>query len=421
MKDNWKDIQNKIRESEEPLKAESWNTLDSLLTKKRKRWTRGLLFILLFASFSAWLLWTASSNFTNKEEAENLTDNQKVETEKLPAEKPITPTANLEEQNTASNNLPDTYSNKKTKIEARTVQNDGSSKRNINRNEGIKEIEPAEINSPLSLASKSFEFDVDFNIPNLRSTQESTSPKNPKEKKSNSISRGFELRISAGSNYTPANNPQESESQKVHKDFAKASANSLLPEAGFQAGIELRYTLFPGFKIGSGLGYQRINIQKQYDYTITDIPVIDGASGNIIAYIPAQQNKTILQSGSNSYQYLSIPITLYKEYKLSEKLTLTGELIHHLNFLINQSSTNIDVTTLEVQDVETDSFSKSLIGYQLRLGLQYHLNTRMSLAFEPSYRSFYSNIYAQDNLSWQPKSFSLNLSAIIKLPNPKLP
>lgn len=148
---------------------------------------------------------------------------------------------------------------------------------------------------------------------------------------------------------------------------------------------------------------------------MNDIPVIDSASGDILAYIDRDSPLQVSDYSKNSYTYFNLPLSMRFDLPLSYRWTITGEAIHNFSFLMKASEHVVSTSDLQIEEGSTQNFSKTVNSYQFRLGLRYTLNSNFDLALEPSYRSYYQNFYTQGPVSWKPRDLSISLSAIIKL------
>jgi len=225
---------------------------------------------------------------------------------------------------------------------------------------------------------------------------------------------GFELRFYMAPTYNMPSFTYNVNEEKKHKDFAKATQNAMKPGWGIDAGFEMRYRLSRNLLISSGFSYREIITQNNYDFEVNEIPVIDSATGNILAYLPISQSEHRVEQSNNMFGFFNIPVSLYFEKPLASGWTVTGEAIHHTSILLNQSSYKLNPTTLEIQPERNKGLNKVINGYQLRVGLRYKVQDNFYLALEPSYRAYYQDFITDPNVSWKPRDFSVSLSAIVK-------
>ncbi len=225
----------------------------------------------------------------------------------------------------------------------------------------------------------------------------------------------LELRFFMAPTYNMPSLEYHNTKAQTHKEFAQAIDNAVKPGWGLDAGFELRYRIYKNLRISTGFTYREIVTQNNYNFEVNEIPVIDSASGNILAYISTSQPDQRTESSSNMYTFLNIPLSLYYEKPIGRKWTLTGEVINNISFLLNQSGYGINPTTLELDKSEENFFNKTTNSYQLRLGLRYKLTENFYLALEPAYRKSYQDFISDESVSWKPQDFSLSLTGIVIL------
>lgn len=426
--DDWKDIQQRIIEAEESLGNDSWTKMRAKLKADRRKrlWIFILSFILII---SAGLLWWPLPTMRGN-------TNGSIDTKELPVaqgeQKEMSELGGTEQtmvempgtaQKLASEELNDVPTIETASINnvEPMISNTEESRINIPEIPDSREAEQGlYLNSlaledllPISNHYWSLEPNLDdvespIELPNL--------PDNPRFELP--LSR-FELRLFAGTTYNIPNFQYHADPLKTHKEFNDAVSDGTSPGIGFDVGAELRFRLLKNLKIGGGIGYRDIVVENQYEYEINEVPVINVPTGEIVGYLTLPESEKVSIKSSSSYQYLNIPISFYYEKPLAPRWMLTGEMIHYLGILVNNSSTGIDPQRLQPSEQSEDSFNKTIASYQLRLGLQYHINPNLSIALEPSYRSYYRDVFNRDEVSWKPRDISLNLSAIIRLNNIK--
>lgn len=239
----------------------------------------------------------------------------------------------------------------------------------------------------------------------------------PAEKllKNNGNKGVWELKVFAGPNYNAPNITYNSVENYSHRDYENATINSVKAGWGFDAGLEISYFLSPHFKLSTGIAYRTIVTNNSMNYAVDDIPVIDSASGKILGYITLPEATTYTNTSQNSFVYIGVPVSLFKEIPLRGRFSLTAEFVNTFNFLLNQNSETINATSLQIESANNDVFNPLLVNYQLRVGLRYQPNKNFVFALEPAYRGTYNNMYNSDYISWKPSDFSLNAAIIIQL------
>ncbi len=425
MTPNWEHIKQEIAQHEEPLSTGAWSDMDNLLDAqpKRKMWVWYVIVPLLlggaiftFISLNADGNLDVDQNNIPENTLENNVANQdnsskenlQITVEPL-VEEIIVPPAETENENpktdkTITEVAPIIAGGTSTSGESQKVE-----KTSGNQNENAE--------SHVELPNKTAEFEVAvLENSNLIFVESSNDALPEATLAISQSSPKWEMKLFTGATYNMANIKYNDAEDYTHKNLQNSITEGLQPGWGFDAGVELSYYVTPNFKIGSGFGYRKIVTQNSLDYSISQIPVIDSASGKILGYITLPGSPILMQNTSqNQYTYVSIPLSLFQEIPLKGKWSLTGEFINTVSFLVGQKSVAVNTATLEIADANKNDFNQVLFAYQLKLGLRYNLNQSISLAFEPAYRGQYNNIFNSEYVSWKPNDISLNFALIFKL------
>jgi len=424
---DWEHIKQEIAQHQEPLSTGAWSDMDGLLNAqpKRKVWAWFVVVPLLlgvaiftFISLNADRKLEVEQNKTQENAIENNVANENNLSEETPrntivpvVEEAVIPPAQTGNE---SKKTDKPIADATPVIPAKTTESGASQ-----RAEKTTRLEKLSSEEIIVLQTKSAEFEIADTENTSLILVENEGDSLPKVASSPSpLKSKWEMKLFAGATYNMANIKYSDAEDYTHKDLQNSISEGLQPGWGFDAGAELSYFVTPHFKISSGVGIRKIVTQNSLDYSISQIPVIDSASGKILGYITLPGSPVLMQNTSqNQYTYLSIPLSLFHEIKLGGKWSLTGEFINTASFLINQKSVAVNTATLEIQDANKDEFNKVLFAYQLKLGLRYNLNKNISLAFEPAYRGQYNNLFNSEYVSWKPKDISLNLALIYKFKN----
>lgn len=433
MSNNWKDIKDQIISAEELLQKGSWKAMEKKLDHNSSNRIYGFLAVLLlFEVLTSWSIQPSIQEtkvLSTSKSAEKLLIN---ETQNITNYNKENSSADYKESLAKQHNKHDgnELSISKNSAASQVFLREGEITSNqvfTKQPEGDDYATDSEISkeSSLNIAAKSLsklKIDTENLIAFLnRERTDYILPNSPIEKKREAYSPGFELNPYIGFTYNIPNYNYQNEELKTNRRYNEVTSSSIESSTGFDAGIEVNYILSKYIKVGVGIGYRKLITQNQYDYEINEIPVIDSESGNILAYIPLPNGneREIKNSSFNSYEYFNLPLSLYYGLPLRGNWSLTSELTHQFSFLVNQNSAQIDSKTLEVKNAGNDVFNKFLISAQLKLGVQYKINSSLSLALEPSFRTYYTDVYKDSNVSWKPQDIALNLSAVIQFNNIK--
>jgi cytoskeletal protein RodZ len=230
----------------------------------------------------------------------------------------------------------------------------------------------------------------------------------------NSYKYRWELRAFAMTTYNLAPGSYDTQTPTTHVDYAKATNNAVTPGFGFDAGLEVKYRVFKHFKIGGGIEYRRLTNTVNFDYESNKIPLIDSASGHIIDYFESPNTRQYSYSGTNSYTFVSIPISLYYETPLRGKWSLGFEGIYNHSFLVKQSSIGVNPTQLDLEQQGDGAYQSALSAAQFRVSLMYQLNDHLYLAAEPAYRQYLGSFTKGSNVNWTPRDLSLSISMLYR-------
>lgn len=434
---SWKDIQDEIRRAEEPLSPQAWNQMEAKLKGGRRAgflWFIGLFLVgIVISGALFFIFWETEKNYyqpridsgevlifssdqLGSSSLENRGKTESSETKKQDGNYSSTATT-IAEGN-------EQVRTKKDKDQVSPAVNDRTNPESTNpRGSLSKYFSTQKIEAEL-VEQREPEALLIFNRPVLpmvqRGPQLNQLPVHlnaPTNELTTPMTKAFrlELRFFMAPTYNLPSLKYQTKASQTHKEFQKAIDNAVKPGWGLDAGFELRYRLFRNFRISTGFTYREIVTQNNYDFEVNEIPVIDSASGVILAYIPTNQPQQRQESSSNMYTFLNVPLSLYYEKPLSSQWTLTGEVINNISFLVNQSGYGINPTTLELEKSEESFFNKTTSSYQFRLGVRYKLTDNIYLALEPSYRKSYQDFIRDESVSWKPEDFSLSLTGIVIL------
>ncbi|HAD98605.1 MAG TPA: hypothetical protein DCG19_14435 [Cryomorphaceae bacterium] len=418
---NWKDIQEEIRTSREPLKEGSWDEMSSMLRGNTlgRKWLWGLLLIPLFLGLGTW-------GYLNRKPSVTEPQIEKTSPVKAGAtenrELPATQTGVKRPKNVV---------NEDTEMIARTGGTDHQSPDaslpgpGNTKQENIKERDFSESTGHFQgegnlqwtakgIATLNLPENPQLSLKDLSGSGE-TNPDSIFHRTNTAKPGRWEIRVFVGPTISLNTRKYDPEEGKTHKQFDQANDNAVIPGLGWDAGAELRYRVWKSFRLSSGLGINKVVTRNQYDYTVNEIPVIDSATGNILAYIPVNSAQRVTQGSNNIYNFINIPVSLYYEKPLMGRWTFTAEAIHHTSILLSQSSYKLNSTTLEVNREEREELNNMINAFQLRLGLRYRVGSNFYLAVEPSYRAYYQDVFKDSHVSWKPRDFSISLSGIVKL------
>lgn len=435
MDKGWKDIQAQINKKEEPLSDTAWSNLEQKLNREN----RGKALWLLLLLFLVPLFFIEFDGEQNKQRPLNITQQSETSLGETKADEKLqqnAPNQKTSEMQTKTEEVDANKSDllKRVAIQSPPTQNNAAiHTKNIKTN--TQEADLAIDNQTKSSAQDVLEAatnladntvkqelqdaEVGEHREYLETESEGSSDDNqPSKTRSEKLVRNeynWEIKVFGALTVNSANMSYQSEPGFTHKELAVVSENSAEPGLGFDAGVEVSYFVTPHFKVSSGIGIRRFTTQNTFNYEVSEIPVMDSATGQILGYLPAGQPATYQDKSVNSYTYFSIPVSLFYEQQLTSRWSVTGEFVNTAQLFIQQNSTSINPQSLEVRTTQDNTFNKAVFSYQLKVGLRYYFNDKTAVSLEPAYRGHYSNIYNSTILQWRPTDWSVNLAIIYRL------
>ncbi len=203
---------------------------------------------------------------------------------------------------------------------------------------------------------------------------------------------------------------------KVHKDYMETINSSEKGGMAFNVGAEIKYKIGKELFLGSGLYYTQTKITGAYDFEITEDPIIDPNTQEIIGYKPAPEGTYVNTGIVNSYSYLQIPLVISYQPWVTKKLRMVVEGgTSYLRF-IKAEGTTLDYQNLRAIDLSYLDYNKNLFSINFKIGLNYYLNPQIALGLEPTFMYFSRGIYANDYPIYMvPWSIGVNFNMKIRL------
>lgn len=274
-------------------------------------------------------------------------------------------------------------------------------------------------NNFLELIPKGFDIDSPL-FPGLDSTSYSISPQpiaNPSSEFQFARISKFQLKVFGGPTFPLNDYTRQPSLTNTNRNYENAINEAVKPSLGYEFGLEFYYRFYGNLRMGSGVLLQEINTFSSFDYEITEIPVIEGSSGDILAYIPLPESRKVKHEGTNNFQYVTIPISLYMENRIHKKWLLSTEFIHYFGFLNSHLSTQVNTTTLELKETKLSELNSFVNSSAIKLGIQYQLSPTLLFGLEPTVSYSYQNLFNQEVNSWKPLQLGIQLSTTINLTN----
>lgn len=441
MKDMWEDIKNDLLKTEESLSDDAWSKMASELdrAKPKKRFP----FLRFFSILGLLLMgfgigvFINPENFLNpkiqsppsfkiqdditldKSALDSVNEYNKIFLEELIDPVIMGQTLLEKEKNISSSastkieeNKEDKNTHKKRVRPFSTVENPStiSNEKNFVNNKPLR----------LILMSKPIIFSADTFAPLELLSFPSLNPSPRKSKSDFGFSKipKFQLKMFGGPSYSLNGYKHIPDQLKTNRNYLGAVKDEGKSSLGFEYGMEFYYRFYKNIRIGSGFAFQKISTYSSFDYEIFEIPVIEGSSGEILAYITLPESRKVDYQGTNSFQFLSIPLSFYHERRIHKKWLWSAEFTQHFGFLNQHSSTQVNQQTLELKQTQSSELNTFISSSSLNCGFHYQLSPMLLIGIEPRISYAYQNIFNQEINSWKPLQMGLNLSTTINFTNP---
>lgn len=424
MNNSWEHIKDDLRNHEVPLSDRAWDNMAGLMgpEKKRRPWFSYFAVLLLFLVSGVGLYLFLSSDSRRLENApetriskqgpsEGQRKNEGGVSKAVLLDKNDKRTSEVSEEEEVLEETVSVVSKPKADVIAGPLPMTLGFL-DSQKNDSKSQVDSEGFNNSLRLKLKELRFKSDNEDGQLTLTKEIV---NNQKTRRRPLFKDAELKLFVSSTYNMPNMTYESTGSTVNKGYSSSVKDGVKAGLGYDAGVEFSVAILGHLRLNVGVGIREIVTRNNYSYEVNDIPVIDSASGDILAYIDRDSPLLVSDQSKNTYTYFNLPLSMRYDFPLNYRWTITGEAIHNFSFLMKASEHVVSKSDLKIEEGSTQNFSKTVNSYQFRLGLRYALNSNLDLALEPSYRSYYQDFYTQGPVSWKPRDFSISLSAIIKL------
>ena len=173
-----------------------------------------------------------------------------------------------------------------------------------------------------------------------------------------------------------------------------------------------------GMYVGAGVGTVRIAEQINYDYTITSFPEVDAVKKEIKSYteLPPAAHEEVKYEGSNSYQFIDIPVRVGFRYDIGNNLQLGHEISLSYMLLTSKVGQKADYTYLSLRDLsELDLFAQGSLSSQVKTGVYLNFD-KWTFGAEPIAGLNLTSLSNSDSpVNVRPYSYGFNLTTTIKL------
>ncbi len=157
-------------------------------------------------------------------------------------------------------------------------------------------------------------------------------------------------------------------------------------------------------------GYSKMEVKEYYTYDSTGI-FVDPSGVIVIMYDAVQHSDTSYKwitedslyyehlaiQAENRYRYIEIPLMLGYEFRF-KNLGLQLSTGVSFGFRVNSTGKFLDAQN-NLVDITPDNspYTNQMMNYILTVGVNYHLNRRLSVSVQPTYKTNINTLFAGDN------------------------
>ncbi len=170
--------------------------------------------------------------------------------------------------------------------------------------------------------------------------------------------------------------------------------------------------------VATGLFMTQRREQLNYDYQITEYITLNTDKSAIDDYTPLMPSAyiSVQHSGSNSYHFIEIPLSIGYKTSLSPNFEIRSQLgISYLS-LIDVEGKKGNFTSLELEDLRDLKFNQHNIAANIKTGLYWN-KKRFVLGVEPLMGLNLNSLRSVETsaIKTKPYSYGLNITSAIKL------
>jgi len=187
----------------------------------------------------------------------------------------------------------------------------------------------------------------------------------------------------------------------VHKDYLSIRKSSETPIATINYGAYIRKNL-RHFNIQLGVNYFQRDIQQNYNYKISEIPITNAfntqkdANGKFpldlyTPYLPVSNPRMVNYQGTYKTTFLEIPLNIGYLIACPKKITLIPSIGVGINFAqLNSNNMSIDYQNLRLNNFGNIFSSTKTQNYSFNasLSLEKPIYNQLSLTIQPFYQQF---------------------------------
>ncbi|MEI6488996.1 MAG: hypothetical protein WCP52_08535 [Bacteroidota bacterium] len=229
---------------------------------------------------------------------------------------------------------------------------------------------------------------------------------NPKPSKKS----GIYLAVNGGPSFTTRNLTTGNNTGAANRNEAEKSIISY--DAGIEAGLTIKSHLLVSVGIRISQYGEKYNYSKSMLQTTLQDSIYTDSMNNTFTFIDTVRTTVIKNAHvQNSYQFMSIPISLGYQFNIGDKWTIAPTVGLGINYLLKGSSTWLDSNTGEQIDyLKSTNFNTTTLSGSIKLELAYKVKELWFITLQPEYSRWLQSIYKkEDELKLYPASYKINI------------
>lgn len=202
---------------------------------------------------------------------------------------------------------------------------------------------------------------------------------------------------------------------KRYRDIASESESAAFASS---TSFNLEFHFTSNLFIGTGIGITQRTEAVSYNYVIDDYPSVDPVKKVIDGYtpLPPVARDSINHSGSNSYHFIEIPLTIGYAANVGRRFEIRNQIDLSYMLLFNKIGQTADYTYLTLNDLSTlDYINNSNISSTFKSGVYYKFKNFV-IGAEPTVSMNLNSLSNSSSaLKIKPYYYGFNLTTNIKL------
>ena len=204
--------------------------------------------------------------------------------------------------------------------------------------------------------------------------------------------------VSLGGDYSNHSlSANTAQADRTHEDYMHLRSSQERGGIGYNFSAGAEFKPWKNILFQTGIGYTRISENVNYNFVNNKIPVVDSASGKILAYITVPNGTRTQYTHTNTYNYVSVPFLAGYTFKMGDRFSLSLKAGGTMMILSSVNGEILKADDLTLQSLDDKKQLRNLnFSYDGRAELEYALSRYISLAFGTSYRQMGNSLLNAD-------------------------